>query len=76
MSGNVWEWTSTIFADYPYVTGDGRESNDDVTSYRTLRGGSWYDALIYVYSAYRIGLHPSYWDFTDGVRCARSYADS
>jgi formylglycine-generating enzyme required for sulfatase activity len=41
MSGNVWEWTNTIYADYPYQAGDGRESRFDTTSARALRGGSW-----------------------------------
>ena len=41
MSGNVWEWSSSVFGSYPYDANDGREdinSTDD----RALRGGTWY----------------------------------
>ena len=40
MAGNVWEWTSSAYADYPYDPGAGREGPD--ANSRVSRGGSFY----------------------------------
>jgi hypothetical protein len=42
MIGNAWEWSSSVYRQYPYRTDDGRE---DVASReaRVVRGGSWGD---------------------------------
>jgi formylglycine-generating enzyme required for sulfatase activity len=58
MAGNVWEWTSSVLADYPYRDDDGRE---DVQSrdHRVLRGGSFYSpSASYIRCASRSSSYP------------------
>ncbi len=41
MAGNVWEWCSSQYKDYPYDAGDGRENLTEYAS-RVVRGGSFH----------------------------------
>ena len=71
MAGNVWEWMSSLYKDYPYRAGDGRENTvagDDVN--RVLRGGSWDDGGDDVRVADRFRYHADFADFSFGFRCA------
>ena len=61
MSGNVWEWTRTIWDDkfkYPYKIDDGRE-NLEARSNRVLRGGAFNNRSDFARCAFRFGYLPS-----------------
>lgn len=69
MAGNVWEWTSSLYQDYPYDAKDGRENLND--SGRVFRGGSWSDLDHSVRSADRNWHGPANAVDYIGFRCAR-----
>ena len=41
MTGNTWDWISSLFTDYPYDAADGREEVNATSAPRVLLGGSW-----------------------------------
>jgi formylglycine-generating enzyme required for sulfatase activity len=65
MIGNVWEWTSSAYQDYPYRADDGRErmSTDD---WHVPRGGAYYSDARWSRAASRRHDH-HYWS-NDGFR--------
>jgi formylglycine-generating enzyme required for sulfatase activity len=68
MSGNLWEWTSTVYRFYPYSPDDGRESQNEFFS-RVVRGGSWVSDQAMVRSANRAAFEPAQRDPNNGFRC-------
>jgi formylglycine-generating enzyme required for sulfatase activity len=75
MAGNVWEWTRSLFKDYPYDPEDGREDLE-AEGLRVLRGGSFYDNERYARCAYRYRYHPNYFERIGGFRvCVVSQQD-
>jgi formylglycine-generating enzyme required for sulfatase activity len=71
MSGNVWEWVSSLYADYPY--GADHESETNRTSSRVLRGGSWSTpSILNLRTTSRNGTAPASKNYFTGFRCARS----
>ncbi len=76
MSGNILEWVSTIGDQvrfpYPYKFYDGRENNNDNTSSRVVRGGSYTQDQAHLRTTYRFQYAPNTSIAFLGFRCARS----
>ena len=58
LSGNVWEWTGSLYRPYPYQADDGRENPHDGDVRRVVRGGSWGNARVHARCACRGNAHP------------------
>jgi formylglycine-generating enzyme required for sulfatase activity len=59
MSGNVLEWTRSLYKGYPYASGDGRENleaSSEIT--RIMRGGSFSDPSGLARCAFRFRNEP------------------
>ena len=69
MSGNVWEWTRSLYRDYPYKPGKERE-NLKADAHRVVRGGSFSSGRRRVRCAYRGGYGPYGLDGDVGFRLA------
>jgi len=73
LAGNVWEWTRSQWADYPYPTrGAEREKREDLAagtnSSRVLHGGAYYSDQTHARCAYRDGYFLAGWDVRVGFR--------
>jgi len=75
MGGNVWEWTSSLYRDYPYDPDDGREdpASDDP---RVIRGGSWYSSFSETRYSNRDRFGPTSTLNYLGFRCARDVEET
>jgi formylglycine-generating enzyme required for sulfatase activity len=77
MAGNVWEWTSSARADYPYDPADGREAvKEGDCSRRIVRGGSFLLDRRYARCAVRYGADPLRRTWVYGFRVVVGEADS
>jgi formylglycine-generating enzyme required for sulfatase activity len=74
LSGNVWEWTASLYQNHPYPTDGSREVDTGVRTdvNRVLRGGSWNNTPGNLRAAYRGSKSPVDWGGNVGFRCARS----
>lgn len=68
MLGNAAEWTSSAYRPYPYSASDGREDSND-TGDRTVRGGAFNNAAVFLRAANRMTMHPTATAFNVGFRC-------
>jgi formylglycine-generating enzyme required for sulfatase activity len=71
LSGNVWEWSSTIYQDYPYQAGDGREDPAG-NAVRVLRGVAFDSYQGGARCANRLSRAPDYWGDVFGFRVVRA----
>jgi formylglycine-generating enzyme required for sulfatase activity len=71
MSGNVWEWVSTIPFPYPYTKDDGREDLSQTNVERVVRGGSYAQSFIRTMTYIRTTAAAGEPHVTVGFRCAR-----
>lgn len=71
MSGNVWEWCSSLRDPYPYQADDGREDLA-AEDRRVLRGGAYEQDRFMARCATRNAAHQSEFGFTIGFRPALS----
>jgi formylglycine-generating enzyme required for sulfatase activity len=71
LAGNAWEWTRSLYKDYPYNPTDGREitSSAGVTGLVVIRGGGFYDDYGSVRSTLRYGGMPGLSHDATGFRC-------
>ena len=75
--GNVYEWTNSFYFDYPYDAEDGREApgNEDDSTWRVIRGGSWIEEVHFARAANRFWADPTVKYIDVGFRCVLSYQD-
>lgn len=71
MAGNLWEWTSSLYRDYPYNEDHESTINSDL---RVMRGGSFaFGTAFDLRSTDRAGYDPNFVGGSVGFRCARSH---
>ncbi len=78
LTGNISEWTSTIYDYYPYDANDGRENLADNLEDQdhVIRGDDWTGLSANARLTYRTPFPADYFDRSIGFRCARDYETS
>ncbi|MCC6499298.1 MAG: SUMF1/EgtB/PvdO family nonheme iron enzyme [Anaerolineales bacterium] len=71
MSGNVWEWTRSVYKEYPYNASDGRE-DEKASGFRVLRGGSFLSNQRSTRCAFRDWYSPDHFNYFIGFRVCAS----
>jgi len=69
LAGNVWEWTRSLFRDYPYNPADGREDLK-AEDFRVVRGGSFFTDSGFLASSSWLNGNPTGGSYTVGFRVA------
>jgi len=72
MIGNVWEWTSSQYAPYPYRIDGSRDIRKPGARY-VVRGGAWYYSRKLARCAAREGMQEHHQSPSLGFRLARNY---
>lgn len=71
MAGNVWEWTSSLYRPYPYVSTDDREKMN-LSGARVLRGGAFLNGEYLLRVSFRRGGNPDLAINLVGFRCVHN----
>jgi formylglycine-generating enzyme required for sulfatase activity len=73
MSGNVWEWVSSLYLPYNSTKDREADTGDSKGVRRVLRGGSWLNSgdLNFLRAGYRGNYDPEWQDIKFGFRCVR-----
>jgi formylglycine-generating enzyme required for sulfatase activity len=72
LTGNVWEWTSSVYQAYPYDATDGREDPHATPARRVVRGGSWYYDRVLARTASRYLIASDHRSSNLGLRVVRA----
>jgi formylglycine-generating enzyme required for sulfatase activity len=72
MTGNTWDWTSSLYKPYPYDAADGREESAISSARRVVRGGACSGAQVSARASYRYDGDAAVRDANLGLRVVRS----
>ncbi len=73
LSGNVWEWVSSLYKAYPYALDDGREDLGSSSVQHITRGGAFDFYIDKLTAVFRKQDALSTRNYNIGFRCARDY---